>query len=66
MEWENKNSNHPSTLRLVGLILLGLGVVLLAIAIAVTMTVGTVLATALMASSILVNTLAVILLRKKR
>ena len=66
MEWENKNPNHTPTLRLTGLILLGFGVVLLAVAIAVAITIGTVLATALMFSSILVNTLAVILLRKKR
>ena len=66
MEWENKNPNYPSKLRLIGLILLGFGVVLLAVATAVAITVGTVLATVLMASSILVNTLAVIFLRKKR
>jgi len=66
MEWDNKSPNRPSSLRLTGLILLGFGVVLLAIAIAITMTVGTVVATIFMLSSILVNTTAVILLRKKR
>ena len=63
MEWENKNS--PGKLRQAGLILLGIGGVMLALAIVFTMAVGTVLAPILMVSSILINTLAAILLRKK-
>jgi len=66
MEWENKNPNRPSGLRMTGLILLGVGVVLLAVAIALTITVGTVVAPVFMLSSILVNTVAVTFLRKKR
>ena len=66
MEWENKSPNRPGGLRLTGLILLGVGVVLLTVAIALTMTVGTVVAPIFMLSSILVNTTAVMFLRKKR
>jgi len=66
MEWENKSSSRPTGLRLAGLFLLGVGVVTLAVAIALTMTVGTVLAPVFMVASILINTLAVIFLRKKK
>jgi len=66
MEWENKNPNAPTKLRQAGLILLGVGAVILAVAIILIMAVGTVLAPIFMVASILVNTLAVIFLRKKR
>jgi len=65
MEWENKNPNGPSKTRQAGLILLGLGAVTLATSIILTMAVGTLLAPILMVSSILINTAAVIFLRKK-
>ncbi|MCL2856807.1 MAG: hypothetical protein FWE19_03665 [Oscillospiraceae bacterium] len=65
MEWENKSSNNQGKLRQAGLILLGLGVVTLAVAIILIIAVGTMLASIFMISSILINTTAVIFLRKK-
>ena len=64
MEWENKSPSGPTKFRQAGLIFLGVGAVLLAIAIVLIMA-GTVLATVLMVCSIMVNTAAVIFLRKK-
>ena len=65
MEWDNKNPNSPAGLRLAGLILLVIGVAVLAIAIALTMIAGSALGPVLLVASILINTLAVIFLRKK-
>ena len=65
MEWDNKNPRGATGLRLAGFVLLGIGVATLAVAIVFAMTVGTILAPILLVCSILINTLAVIFLRKK-
>ena len=65
MEWDNKSPGGLPGLRRAGLFILGLGAVMLAVAIMLTMFAGSVLGPVLLISSIPVNTLAVILLRKK-
>ena len=65
MEWDNKNPNSPTGLRLAGLILLGIGIAVLVVAIALTMAAASALGPMLLVASTLINTLAVIFLRKK-
>ena len=65
MEWENKNPNGLAGLRLAGLILLVIGVAVLVVAIALTMIASSALGPVLLVASILINTMAVIFLRKK-
>jgi len=64
MEWDNKTTNSPSIFRLVGLLLLGVGLIML-VASVFFIFAGSVLATVFLICSIFVNTAAVILLRKK-
>ena len=66
MEWDNKNPNGLPGLRRAGLFILGLGAVILAAAIILIMSTGSAMGPILLIGSIFVNTLAIILLRKKR
>jgi len=63
MEWDRKPKTGP---RGTGLILLGVGLVLLAGGVALAVTLGTFYATLLLFVSALVNTAAVLCLRRKR
>ena len=66
MEWDRKNRSRADKIREAGLILLAVGVTLLSAGIVLTFTIGAGAAPIFMSGSVLVNTAAVICLRRGR